>query len=334
MNTEQRQVYNRFGEEAAMSNRVIDEYHLLLEIAVFYLTWGMLVFVLTLGKSSGDARNWTYTGMIIMLVIELSLKTQEVSFPEWFLPRVTEHEMVWLLHTLFPAFMNGCRCIGSFVYKDLTAEMYRKIQNLEQMNAVMKETIQEMARNMNAGAGASGKASIRVPAPVVRREGGEDAGEGNQTAVAGPSPMAATLNAQMQAMNAQKTSSSNYGLLVMIVGYVSHAHAPPWSWLLLVVWDCPRASCLVSHVILLLVLACAACLACCQVHCPVPLLPVVDIRGSGVVADVLAGRHSRPCLWALGCRKGGGGEFDAGACAVPTSPLCKERNVGQELCDV
>lgn len=102
-----------------MQKNFVDANALLLQIGVFYLTWGMLAYVLTLGKSSSTSRNWIFTGQIVMLVVEISLVLQEVKLPDWFLPTVTEHEIVWLMHNLFPAFMNGCRSIGSFYYVDV-----------------------------------------------------------------------------------------------------------------------------------------------------------------------------------------------------------------------
>ena len=50
----------------------------------------MLAYILTLGKSSANSRNWIYTGQIVMLVAEVSILLQEVKLPEWFLPTVTE----------------------------------------------------------------------------------------------------------------------------------------------------------------------------------------------------------------------------------------------------
>ena len=58
----------------------------------------MLAYILTLGKSSANSRNWIYTGQIVMLLVEITLMTTEDPLPEWFFPSTTEHEvslMVW-----------------------------------------------------------------------------------------------------------------------------------------------------------------------------------------------------------------------------------------------
>jgi hypothetical protein len=135
INEEQKLAYNKFGKEGT-TKAVIDEQQILLQLAVYYLTWGMLSYVLTLGKASKNSRDLIYTGMIVMLVVEVSLSLQDVTLPEWFLPAVTEHEIVWLLHSLFPAYMNGCRCIGSFYYKDVEEEMRQALAALRESERV------------------------------------------------------------------------------------------------------------------------------------------------------------------------------------------------------
>lgn len=128
-------MYNKFGTDGLQKN-FVDANEVLLQIGIFYLTWGVLAFILTLGKSSSTSRNWIFTGQIAMLVVEVSLMLQEVKLPEWFLPTVTEHEMVWLLHSLFPAFMNGCRSIGSFYYVDVEELMREQLRTLNSSHKV------------------------------------------------------------------------------------------------------------------------------------------------------------------------------------------------------
>ncbi|KAI2509619.1 hypothetical protein MHU86_4738 [Fragilaria crotonensis] len=116
MDMELREVYNKFGKEGVENNKRYDETQFLLEAAVFYVTWGLMAFMLTLGKKSGEARNWTFTGLVVMMVLELTIMTSTGNpLPVWLFPTWTEHELIWLLHALFPAFMNGCRSLGSYL---------------------------------------------------------------------------------------------------------------------------------------------------------------------------------------------------------------------------
>jgi DnaJ-domain-containing protein 1 len=150
MDPELREVYNKFGAEGIKQNRRFDETQLLLEIAVFYVTWGMLAFVLTLGKASSTARNWIYTGQIAMLIAEISLMLQETKLPSWLLPMWTEHEFVFLMRSLFPAFMNGCRCLCGFLYVDVDEQARQKMEHLEAQNKDILMVLRDIQVNMQS----------------------------------------------------------------------------------------------------------------------------------------------------------------------------------------
>lgn len=65
-------------------------------MAVWYLTWGVLAYVMTLGKSSQQARDWVFTGQIVMLAAELAIVTTPGSdgvLPSWLFPRMAEYEV-------------------------------------------------------------------------------------------------------------------------------------------------------------------------------------------------------------------------------------------------
>lgn len=53
-----------------------------------------------------------------MLLIEMLLVVQEVPLPIWFFPQCTPHDIVTTMHQLFPAYLNGCRCISGAFYVD------------------------------------------------------------------------------------------------------------------------------------------------------------------------------------------------------------------------
>jgi len=135
MDMELRDVYNKFGQEGIQSNKRYSESQFFMELGVFYVTWGMLAYVLTLGKSNGDARQWTFTGMIVMLVAEITIMTSTTNpLPTSMFPTWTEYEVVWLLHSLFPAFMNGCRSLGSYLYVDLDKQTRQLLLALQEQN--------------------------------------------------------------------------------------------------------------------------------------------------------------------------------------------------------
>mmetsp|Transcript_54593 Transcript_54593/g.108345 ORF Transcript_54593/g.108345 Transcript_54593/m.108345 type:complete len:332 (+) Transcript_54593:26-1021(+) len=201
INQEQRELYNKFGKEGLQKN-FVDANALLLQIGVFYLTWGMLAYILTLGKSSSTARNWIFTGQIVMLVVEVSLVLQEVTLPEWFLPTVTEHEVVWLMHTLFPAFMNGCRSIGSYYYVDVDELTRTTLLNIRASHTEILEQLKAIQDQIDSG-GFAGKSATKRPITDKVKVLSSDVGS------TGLAPQ-----------NTGQAKSGSMGLYVMIIGYV------------------------------------------------------------------------------------------------------------------
>ena len=57
---------------------------------------------------------------------------KEIELPAWFLPAMTAHELIQLGHNLFPAFLNGCRCIGAYlnaIWTATSARYYRRARS-------------------------------------------------------------------------------------------------------------------------------------------------------------------------------------------------------------
>jgi len=224
MDMEYREVYNKFGKEGIKSNKRFDETQFLLELAVFYVTWGMMAFMLTLGKKNGEARNWTFTGMVVMLVIEVTMMTSTTNpIPTWIFPNLTEHEVIWLLHNLFPAFMNGCRSLGSYLYVDLDAQTRHLLLALQDQNKdilLVLRDIQIGVQNVqNQGGGGGG-----------RLAGDVHAGAPSAVPRATPTGKIKELQTRLQTSNTNvaqavqqlkpEKSSSNMNFYLMILGYI------------------------------------------------------------------------------------------------------------------
>ena len=65
MDMDAREVYDRFGPEKLKQKvAVIDEYKVLVEVAIFYAAWGIMTWMLTLGKHNSNARQWVFTGLL------------------------------------------------------------------------------------------------------------------------------------------------------------------------------------------------------------------------------------------------------------------------------
>ena len=66
------------------------------QMAIWYMTWGVLAYVMTLGKSNRQSRDWVFTGQIVMLAMEVSIITTpggEGVLPSWFFPKMAEYEV-------------------------------------------------------------------------------------------------------------------------------------------------------------------------------------------------------------------------------------------------
>jgi DnaJ domain len=228
MDMEFRQVYNKFGKEGIKSNKRYDETQFLLELAIFYISWGMMVFMLTLGKKSGEARNWCFTGMVVMLVIEVTIMTSSSNpIPTWLFPSLTEHEVVWLLHNLFPAFMNGCRSLGAYLFVDLDAQTRQLLMALQEQNKdllLVLRDIQIGVQTIQAyggggvgrgGAAASGEGASSAAMPRATPTGKlrelQDRLRSSNTNIA----------QAVQSLKGENKSSSNMGFYLMILGYIA-----------------------------------------------------------------------------------------------------------------
>jgi hypothetical protein len=234
MDMEFREVYNKFGKEGIKNNKRYDETQFLLEAAIFYVSYGMMAFMLTLGKKSGEARNWTFTGLVVMLVIEVAIMTSPTNpLPAWFIPQVTEHEIIWLMKSLFPAFMNGCRSLGAFLFVDLDGQARQLLLALQEQNKdillVLREVqigVQTITTHGGGGGGgprlanttAAGGAGVAVgggPVPRATPTGKiKELQHRLQTSNT-------TVAEAVQQLKGDGGKSSNMGFYLMIVGYIA-----------------------------------------------------------------------------------------------------------------
>lgn len=236
MDMEFREVYNKFGADGIKANKRFEESTFFMELGVFYITWGMLAYVLTLGKKSGDARSWTFTGLIVMLVIEISVMTSQTNpLPASLFPTWTEHECVWLLHSLFPAYMNGCRSLGSYLYVDLDKQTRGLLLALQEQNKdillVLRDVqigVQSVQANGGGGGGGQGSAGTALP-QSTSAAGGIAPGMSMR---ATPTGKIKELQERLQASNSNVTQAvkdlksdgskgnSSLGFYTMIIGYI------------------------------------------------------------------------------------------------------------------
>lgn len=228
MDMEFREVYNKFGQDGINSNKRFDETQFFIELAVFYVTWGIMAYVLTLGRRSSLARQWTFTGLIVMLVAEISIMTSRGNpFPAWFFPQNTEYEAVWLMHTLFPAFMNGCRSIGGYLYVDLEAQTRQLLTGLMEQNKdilLVLRDVQIGVQNIQANGGGGGGGNRLANVPPV---GGAVSRVTPTGKIKELQDRLRTSNATVQQAVTQlksEKSNSSFGFYAMILGYIAFSY--------------------------------------------------------------------------------------------------------------
>ena len=233
MDMEFREVYNKFGQDGINSNKRFDETTFFMELGVFYVTWGIMAYVLTLGKKSGLARQWTFTGLIVMLVIEISIMTARGNpFPSWFCPQNTEYEAVWLLHSLFPAFMNGCRSIGAYLFVDLEAQTRQLLLALQEQNKdilLVLRDVQIGVTNIQANGSGGGGHRLANTSGNVSSVGGGNMPRATPTGkIKELQDKLQTSNATVQQavsqLKSESQGSSNFGFYAMILGYVAFSY--------------------------------------------------------------------------------------------------------------
>ena len=67
------------------------------QMAMWYVIWGVLAYVMTLGKSNRKARDWVFTGQIMMLAVEVVIVTTTEEgglLPSWLFPGMAEYEVL------------------------------------------------------------------------------------------------------------------------------------------------------------------------------------------------------------------------------------------------
>lgn len=227
MDLELREVYNKFGKEGIDQNKRYSETQFLMEAGIFYVSWGVMAFLLTMGKKSGSARDWTLTGLIVMLVVEVMVMTSLTNpLPSSIFPTLTEADLVRMLHSLFPAFMNGCRSMGAYMYVDLDAQLRQLLLALQEQNQdilLVLRDVQIGVQNVQAGGGGGGPrlAASTSDMPVMTAGSSQSA-----TATGKLKELQARLHhsngtvAQAVTSLKQEQKSSGIGFYGMILGYI------------------------------------------------------------------------------------------------------------------
>ncbi|RYH08378.1 hypothetical protein EON65_40930 [archaeon] len=120
MDEQLRDIYNRFGPNALDFDPRKDEMKLISDIAIQYVFWGVLSFIFTLHSSAKASRVWLAIVMIVILSAEVCFCLTGTSLPVWMLPNtLTEHELIFYLHSAYPAILAFLAALSMFLYVDI-----------------------------------------------------------------------------------------------------------------------------------------------------------------------------------------------------------------------
>lgn len=130
MDEEHRDIYNRFGPESIHFDPRKDEMKLISDIAVVYLFWIIVSYVMTLPVSARTSRTWIVILGIVILAAEVMFTLTETSLPIWAPEYLTEFELIFILHSTFPLLIALCRCLSEYLYVDVDATSIAVLKQL------------------------------------------------------------------------------------------------------------------------------------------------------------------------------------------------------------
>lgn len=118
MDESSRDIYNRFGPSNLDFDPRKDEMKLISDIAVVYVYYIVVGYIMTLPVGARASRTWIAILGIILLVAEVCFALTESSLPDWMPDTLTEFELLFYLHSAFPVVIAGLRCLAEHLYVD------------------------------------------------------------------------------------------------------------------------------------------------------------------------------------------------------------------------
>ena len=119
MDDETRDLYNRFGENSLDFDPRKDELKLLSNIGFVYIQWFVVVYILTIPELTRASRTWIIFVCIGMIVTEVMLCLTDTKLPDYAPFNLTEHELISLLHAIFPGIISSLLAIAAYFYIDI-----------------------------------------------------------------------------------------------------------------------------------------------------------------------------------------------------------------------
>ena len=155
-----RDAYNKFGAAGIEDAKSGGNSNSLTSMALFYVIWLVVGYLLTMGKSSEDARTWGFSGLLALAVFEYQTRMLGVDYLAPIFPRSTVHEKVELLHKLFPPFLHGARMISGVVFRDVALYNKMLVEQLLRKQAALEHLAGEVRQVVDAKLGGGGGGGV------------------------------------------------------------------------------------------------------------------------------------------------------------------------------
>jgi hypothetical protein len=115
----QRDLYNRFGPGNVEFDPRKDEIKLMIDVATGFLFWSFFTYVVTIPVSWRGSRSWIAVLALFCLVVEVTFTMSEVEIPTFLPPTLTEFELIFYLHSIFPVVVMLLGIIAQYFYVDV-----------------------------------------------------------------------------------------------------------------------------------------------------------------------------------------------------------------------
>lgn len=114
-----RDVYNRFGPDNLNFDPRKDELKLLTDIGSGYLFWGIFAYLVTSPAQARGCRSWVAIATILFLIVELCFGLSGMELPTWMPPTLTEYELCFFFHSVFPILIAVLSSLSNYYYVDV-----------------------------------------------------------------------------------------------------------------------------------------------------------------------------------------------------------------------
>ena len=118
MDESSRDIYNRFGPSHLLFDPRKDEMKLISDLAVNYLFWAVMIYIITLPISRRVVRTWMGILGIVLVAVQVMLSLTETTLPEYSSYTFTEYEIIYYCHTLFPGITAALCLLAEYLYVD------------------------------------------------------------------------------------------------------------------------------------------------------------------------------------------------------------------------